>query len=167
MSIIAPRTMSDLERSLCTSSSFMREVRAAGLTGVIDGGGGDEADLSRFFRQSAGQQQVPTEVGGAAAGVSGDEDPHQLLVDPVPFLIGDNPEKDLPIVNVSSMIKSFDWDSFNGAFSLPEVAEATDVGSVPDFAAASFMAASGSSWAQFCKEVNTRVSAGDLGEHLM
>ena len=159
MSIIAPRTMSDLERSLCTSSSFMREVQAAGLTGVI-GSGGDEVDLSRFSRPSVGQQ-VPTEV---MAGVGGDEDPHQLLVDPVPFLIEDNPEKDLPIANVSSMIKSFDWDSFNSAFSVPEDAEATDLDAMPDLADASFMAASGSSWAQLCKEVNIRVSTGDMGE---
>jgi hypothetical protein len=143
VSIIAPRTMSEIERSLCRSSSFMMEFRAAGLTGEIgaDGGGG-------LSRSSLGQQ-----ADGLVVGSGNDQQP--LLVDPSPFLIDD--DKELPVANVASMIKSFDWESFNEAFALPECGARATASAAGHSDAA--RTASGSSWGRLCKEVNVQMSS--------
>ena len=187
-SLIAPRTMSELERSLCRSSSFMREVMAAGLSGIVPpdspvgagwasprataGGGG--LPSSRFSRLSAGQAGAATEasklrhemppMGDQSEDTSLLGRPSEHLVDASPFLA--EPGNDLPGASVSAIMADFDWNSFNASFALPgpddDIAMADAQGAAASQRTAAV--AGGSAWARVCKEADVRLSSkSDLG----
>ena len=152
-SLIAPRTLSELERSLCASSSFMREAIAAGMTGMLSesqlmaGGGTATGPPSRFGAAGDAPGSPPQ---------SGDQ---HLLVDAGPFLFEGG--ADLPHANLSNMVTSFDWDSFNSAFAPGGELGKDATGAMAVCPAAT---AGGSAWGRVCKEVGLQLSKGNLGE---
>ncbi|GAX83181.1 hypothetical protein CEUSTIGMA_g10607.t1 [Chlamydomonas eustigma] len=150
LSLIAPRTMSEMERSLCASSSFMREAMRAGLTGLdhVDASSPSEAGESLSSKPSPGD-------------MLGEIHTSTHIVDPTPFLA--TADNGLPMhVTLSSLAgDSFDWTSFNEVFA----AEHGNVAASPPAKrkAGSPPGPAESAWAQVCRDVSIRyTSSGGL-----